>query len=107
MSPNPPGSLLDWGTKDLTYLIAGGAGVIRQAVIKATVKTTDGTVAATTNLAKAKVLTVGTGNLILYAADVIPLEAMIFNGKFKTSMDRSGKLPAGCLSITHTHDACQ
>ncbi|MBK9571112.1 MAG: hypothetical protein IPO53_15170, partial [Chitinophagaceae bacterium] len=49
----------------------------------------------TTNLAKAKVLTVGAGNLILYAADVIPLETMIFNGKFKTSLDRSGKLPAG------------
>ncbi len=100
VSPNPPGSILSWSVKDLAYIINGSAtGVTRQAVIKATLKTTDGTVAATTNLAKAKVITAGAGNLVLYAADVIPLEAMVFNGKYKTSMDRSGKLPAGTYQL--------
>jgi hypothetical protein len=92
--------LLDWSTKDLTYIISGSAGVAGQVVIKATLKTTDGTVAATTNLAKARVITINpvAGN-ILYAADVIPLEVMVFNGKFKASMDRSGKLPAGSYEL--------
>lgn len=101
MSPNPPGTLLNWGTKDLTYIISGSAGVAGQALIKATLKTTDGAVAAATNLAKARVITINpaAGNILLYAADVIPLEVMIFNGKFKTSMDRSGKLPAGSYQL--------
>jgi len=101
VSPNPPGSLLDWSTKDLTYIISGSAGIAGQAVIKATLKTTDGTVAATTNLAKARVITINpaAGNILLYAADVIPLSVMVFNGKFKTSMDRSGKLPAGSYQL--------
>ncbi|MGH2552982.1 MAG: hypothetical protein ACRDEB_04655, partial [Chitinophagaceae bacterium] len=96
VSVNPPGSLLSWSIKDLTYIISGSAGVAGQVVIKATLKTSDGTVAATTNLAKARAITINpAAGTILYAADVIPLEIMIFNGKFKTSLDRSGKLPAG------------
>jgi hypothetical protein len=93
--------LLDWDRKDLTYIISGSAGVAGQALIKATLKTTDGTIAATTNLTKARVITINpaTGNVILYAADVIPLEVMVFNGKFKTSMERSGKLPAGTYQL--------
>ena len=101
VGPNPPGSLLSWSIKDLAYIISAGPGAIGRVLIKATLKTTDGTVAATTNLGKAKVFTINpaAGNTILYAADVIPLEAMIFNGKFKTSMDRSGKLPAGSYQL--------
>jgi hypothetical protein len=101
MSPNPPGALLDWSRKDLTYFISGSTGVVGQGVIKTTLKTSDGnTVAATTNLAKARVITINpaTGN-ILYAEDVIPLEVMVFNGKYKISMDRSGKLPAGSYQL--------
>jgi len=97
VNPNPMGSLLNWGIKDLTYIISSSAGAGGKALIKTTLKTTDGTIAATTNLARARVIAINpaTGNLILYAADVIPLESISFNGKFKTSMDRSGKLPAG------------
>jgi|CXWL01.1.fsa_nt_gi hypothetical protein len=91
----PQGTLFNWGTKEVTYIISNqGGSVVRNAVIKATLKTTDGTVAAATNLAKAKVRTIGPGTLILYAADVMPLDIMVFNGKFKTSLDKSGKLPA-------------
>ena len=96
ISPNPPGSLLSWSTKDLTYIVSGSAGIAGDVLIKATLKTTDGTLAATTNLAKARAMRINpaTGN-IFYSPDVIPLEVMVFTGKFKTSMDRSGKLPAG------------
>jgi hypothetical protein len=101
MSPNPRGALLEWTVKDLTYIISGSAGAQGKVLIKATLKTTDGTVAATTDLAKAKQFTINpaAGNTILYAADVIPLETMVFSGKFKTSMERSGKLPSGSYQL--------
>jgi hypothetical protein len=110
VNTNPPGSLLSWGRKDLTYIISAGPGAVGQAVVKSTLKTIDGTVAATTNLTKARVITINpsTGTVILLAADVIPLETMIFTGKFKTSMDRSGKLPAGsyilCVQLVRPVD---
>ena len=93
--PQPPGTLIDWGTKELTYVVTGQPGVPpRQAVIRAELKSSDGSVAAITNLSKARVRPVGNGTLILYAADVIPVDVMIFNGRFKKSIERSGKLPA-------------
>jgi hypothetical protein len=100
MSPNPRATILEWTTKDLTYFVSGSTGVAGKALIKSTLKTPDGTVAATTNLAKARLITINpvAGN-VFYAADVIPLESMVFNGKFKTSMERSGKLPAGSYEL--------
>ncbi len=100
IAPYPPGSLLSWSIKDLTYIVSGSTGVAGQVLIKATLKAADGTVAATTDLAKARAITINpaTGN-VLYAADVIPLDVMIFTGKFKVSMDKSGKLPAGAYEL--------
>jgi hypothetical protein len=98
MSPNPRGTVLEWTIKELTFVISGGAaGFQGKVILKTTLKTTDGTIAASTNLEKAKQFTLNPNgtNTILYAPDVIPLETMVFNGKFKISMDRSGKLPAG------------
>lgn len=94
--PQPPGALINWGTKELTYIISNQAGsAIRNFVVKAELKAADGTVAAKTNLARARVRTIGPATLILYAADVIPMDAMVFNGKYKSSIERSGKLPSG------------
>lgn len=100
VSPNPPGAILSWSIKDLTYIVSGSAGVAGDVLIKATLKLTDGTVAANTDLVKARPTRINpaTGN-IFYAADVIPLNVMIFTGKFKASMDRSGKLPAGAYEL--------
>ena len=102
--PQPPGTLISWGTKELTYLISTQPGAPgRNFVVKAELKESNGTVAATTNLAKARVRTMGLATLILYAADVIPLEIMMFTGKYKTSLEKTGKLPAGnyelCLQL--------
>ena len=95
VSANPPGTLIDWSSKTLTYIIINqsGAGGNR-AIIKAELKTLDGAAVATTNLAKARVITIGGGSLVLGPTDVIPLEQMIFSGKYKTTLDRTGKLPA-------------
>ncbi len=102
--PQPPGTLINWGTKELTYLISTQPGAPgRNFIVKAELKESNGTVVATTNLAKARVRTMGPATLILYAADVIPLEVMVFTGKYKSSLERSGKLPAGnyelCLQL--------
>ncbi len=94
--PQPQASLISWGTKELTYIINNqGASGPRRAVIKAVLTAADGSAVATTNLARAKVINIITGTMVLYAADVMPLDVMVFNGKFKSSIERSGKLPAG------------
>ncbi|MBI5858266.1 MAG: hypothetical protein HZB42_11545 [Sphingobacteriales bacterium] len=106
--PNPPGALADWDNKTLTYLVSGGIGLTAQVIVKATIKTVDGEVVATKNLAKAPIIIAGSTNLILYVNDVMPLPIMIFNGKYKSSMDKSGKLPAGsyqlCVQLVNPTD---
>lgn len=93
--PQPPGALISWGTKELTYIVSGQPGLPpRLVLIRAELKASDGSNAGTTNLAKAKARTVGNGTIIFYAADVIPLEVMVFNGKYKKSIEKTGKLPA-------------
>jgi len=97
--PNPPGALADWDNKTLTYLVNGGTGLIAPVIIKTTIKTTGGEVVATKNLAKARTIIAGGSNLVLYVGDVMPLDIMVFNGSYKTSMDKTGKLPAGSYQI--------
>jgi len=110
VNATPPGTLIDWGTKKetLTYIVVNQTGAVRRAVIKAELKTTDGTLAASSNLAKTAILTFANGTSILSAGDVIPLETMVFNGKFKSSLEKTGKLPADnyqlCLQLVNPGD---
>ncbi len=101
VSANPPGTLIEWATKKetLTYIILNRTGAPRQVLVKTVIRTTDGTVAATTNLSKAKIINIMDGTTILSAAEVIPLETMMFNGKFKTTLDKTGKLPVGTYEL--------
>jgi hypothetical protein len=96
VSPTPPGSLLAWNDKRevLTFIVVYRLGSPRQAKIKAEFKLTDGTVIGTTDLARARTITFADGTNLFYAADVIPLDVMIFSGKYKTSLEKFGKLPA-------------
>ena len=108
--PQPPGSLINWGAKDLTYIINNQAGSApARVLIKATLKASGGTIAASTNLARAKVFTVVPGgNIILYAADVIPMDVMTFHGKYKSALEKTGKLPADnyelCVQLVRPTD---
>ena len=110
VSPQPPSSLISWGAKELTYIISSqGGSAPGRVLVKATLKTFDGTVAAATNLTRARMFTVNpAGSLILYAADVMPLDVMAFNGKYKSSLEKTGKLPAGsyelCLQLVRPGD---
>lgn len=106
--PNPPGALADWDNKTLTYMVAGGAGLTMPVLIKTTIKTAGGDVVATKNLAKARTIIAGSANLVLYVGDVMPLDIMVFNGSYKSSMDKTGKLPAGsyqlCVQLVNPTD---
>ncbi len=98
ISTNPPSSLMQWTDRKetLTYLVLfrQGAGTAPRVKIKATFKLSDGTVIGTTDLSRARTITLADGNNIFSAADVIPLDIMQFSGKYKVALDRSGKLPA-------------
>ena len=96
VSATPPGTLIDWSNKKeiLTYLVVNQSGAVGRAIIKTELKTAAGTLVASTNLATAKIYTIAGGTTILSAADVLPLQTMIFIGKYKTTLERTGKLLA-------------
>ena len=104
----PPGTLTDWDNKTLTYLVGGQPGLTLTVLIKTEIKTISGTVVATTNLTKARQIVISGSNLIFYVNDVMPLDIMMFNGKYKTSIERSGKLPADnyqlCVQLVNPTD---
>jgi len=104
VGPTPPATLSEWGyRKDaLTYLVNYRQGALRQVKIKTEIKLVDGTPVATTNLATARVITLADGNNLFYSPDVIPLEAMLFNGKFKTTLQATGKLPSNSYQVCVT-----
>jgi hypothetical protein len=101
LNTQPPAQLSEWGNRRevLTLIASGqpGAPGGGQFKIKTEIKTTDGTVVGNADLAKTPVFTLNsTGTpTILFANDVMPLEFMVFTGKYKTSLERTGKLPAG------------
>ncbi len=105
VNATPPGTLSEWGNRKdvLTYLVNYRAsGAILQVKIKTEIKLNDGTVAATTDLANARTITLADGNNLFSAADVLPLGAMIFNGKYKTTFRSTGKLPSDNYQICVT-----
>jgi hypothetical protein len=98
----PSATLSEWAINNstITYVVENiGVAGSRQVVIKATLKTTDGTTVATTDLAKAQVFTVLSGTRIFFAKDVFPLETMIFSGSYKTTLEKTGKLPSGTYQL--------
>lgn len=101
LSPNPPGTLMDWADKKeiLNLIIVNQSGAVGRFVIKAEFKLTDGTVIGSVDLARAKIYTLQGASMILNAGDVIPLNLINFSGKYKTSLDKTGKFPAGTYML--------
>ncbi len=113
MIPAPPAALTEWASRRevLTLLISGQPGLPPQKFkIKAEFKTTDGTVIGSTDLSRATVFTTADASspTILFAADVVPLENMVFTGKYKNSLQQTGKLPSDnymlCLQLVRPTD---
>lgn len=100
VNARPPAPLSEWANKRevLTLIATGqpGAPGGGQFKIKTEIKTLDGTVIGSADLAKTPVLTINSTGAptILFANDVMPLEFMVFTGKYKSSLERTGKLPA-------------
>ncbi|MBL7700975.1 MAG: hypothetical protein JNM14_01890 [Ferruginibacter sp.] len=100
MNAQPPAQLSEWSNKqEVLRLLAGPQGAVGggQFKIKTEIKTTDGTVVGNADLARVPVFTLNTTGvpLVLVANDVMPLEFMVFTGKYKTALERTGKLPSG------------
>ncbi|MFZ1371316.1 MAG: hypothetical protein WAR78_13095 [Ferruginibacter sp.] len=99
----PPAQLSEWGNRRevLTLIVSAPGAIAGPFKIKTEIRLTDGTVIATSDLAKTPVFTPnsGGGQTILTANDVMPLEYMMFTGKYKTSLQRTGKLPADNYTI--------
>jgi hypothetical protein len=101
VSGRPPSTISDWGNRKevLTYIITNQSGAAYSALIRVELKTTDGTLVASNNLSRATVYSLGSATMIFYAADVLPLENMIFNGRWRSVLEKTGKLPEGSYQI--------
>jgi len=102
VNAQPPAQLSEWSNRRevLALIVTGQGAAGNQYKIKTEIKLLDGTVIGSADLAKTPVFTLNTGGTtILVANDVMPLEFMVFTGKYKTSLERTGKLPADNYSI--------
>jgi hypothetical protein len=111
VSANPPGTLSEWANRRevLSLIVFNTQGSApRKALLKATLRTADGSVAGNTDLSRATILTFAAGNTILNANDVFAPDAMVFTGKFRTTLERTGKLPADnyllCVQLVNPGD---
>ncbi len=97
LAAQPPAQLSEWGNRRevLTLMLNVPAQPAGQFKLRTEIKTLDGTVIGSTDLARSTVFAgSAAGFTILYANDVMPLEFMIFSGKYKSSLQRTGKLPS-------------
>jgi len=102
VNAQPPAQLSEWGNRRevLTLIVTGQGAAGNQYKIKTEIKLLDGTVIGSADLAKTPAFTLNsTGTTILVANDVMPLEFMVFTGKYRTSLERTGKLPADNYTI--------
>lgn len=102
VNAQPPAQLSEWGNRrEVLVLIVRAPGAIAGPFkLKTEIKLPDGTVIGSADLAKTPVFTPSSaGTTILTANDVMPLEFMVFTGKYKTSLQRTGKLPADNYTI--------
>ena len=110
LNPAPPANLSEWGARRevLTVIVAPGPGLALQFKIKVEIIAADGTTAGTNDLSRAQIFTMQSTPQILTAMEVMPIENMIFTGKYKSSLQRTGKLPSGnytlCLTPVRPQD---
>ena len=99
MSNRPTSILSEWSFRRdvLSLLVMNQSPVgIITAKLKTEIRTTDGTVIATTNMSKVPVMnfTQGTAT-VLNSGDVVNLSTLQFTGSYQSKLNRTGKLPAG------------
>jgi hypothetical protein len=93
-------TLNEWNRAGMiTYIVDQQSIDPKQVVIKAEIKTTDGTVVATKDLTKAQVFTLAKGSHVFFGKDVVPMEIMMFTGSYRSTLEKTGKLPAGTYQL--------
>ncbi len=92
----PTPVLSEWAGKNaiVTFIVTKTDSLPQQAIFKTEIKLIDGTVIGVTDITKATPVLLSRGTRVYFSKDVMPLEIMIFAGKYKTTLDRTGKLPA-------------
>lgn len=99
----PSPTLSEWSANNSTIIyIADKSGAVgpQQVIIKTEIKTLDGEIVATKDLARSQVYTLAAGTRIFYAKDVAPLDVMTFAGSYQNSLIKTGQLPAGTYQLS-------
>jgi hypothetical protein len=98
----PSSTLSEWTNNNatITFIVTKLGIVPLRVIIKAELKLTDGTVIATKDLSKAQVFTLQEGTRIFFAKDVLPLEITLFTGTYKSTLEKTGKLPSGTYQLS-------
>ncbi len=102
MSSRPSANLSEWALKNetMTLIVSNqGSPQSKEVKIRTSLKTSDGTEVASTDMSQAKVYVFRDGNTILNAAAIFPLEIQRFTGKYQNSLNRTGKLPSDSYTL--------
>lgn len=94
VSGTPPATLSEWSNRKetLVFQVQAGQGLRIDYKIKTEIKLLDGTVVGKNDLAKASIYTLGSTAVLYSASEVLALENMLFSGKHKSAMEKTGKL---------------
>jgi hypothetical protein len=112
LNATPPANISEWANRReiLTAIVTGQPGLPpANAKIKAEIKTTDGTVIGTTDLARSGIFVVSSSAPTIFTAtEVLPVEFIVFTGKYRSSMEKTGKLPSDnytlCVQLVRPAD---
>lgn len=97
----PSSTISEWANSPtVTFITNSPYDIPQRVIIKAELKLADGTIVANKDLSKAAVFTLTRGTRIFYAQDVLPLEITLFSGSYKSTLDRTGKLPSGTYQLS-------
>ncbi|MCY7291223.1 MAG: hypothetical protein LH615_03480 [Ferruginibacter sp.] len=102
VNARPSARLSDWATtKGTVTLIVSNISPQgnRQVKIKSVLKTSDGTIVASTDLNRAPIISIRDGNSVYDANTVFPLEIQQFEGSFQKILSRTGKLSSGAYQL--------
>lgn len=101
VSSTPPSTLSLWSSQRQTivYLVYGASVFQAEYKIKTEIQLSDGTVIGKTDLTSSKTYRLAQGNTVYNADDVMPMENMIFLGKYRNSLNKTGKLPSDNYQI--------
>lgn len=96
MQNAPTAVLSEWANKNsiINFIITKIDPNPQTIILKTEIKLSDGTVVAATDLTRVPKIILRSGTSVFYSKDVMPLETMVFSGKYKTTLDKTGKLPS-------------